>query len=98
MEQNMNMGTPMPEEKTSTGSIIGIIVIVLVLAFGAYYFFKQVPMPAENEVLSPSEVAGDTSLSGLTTQGTSTELGDIQKDLDATNLTGLDAGLSDIAI
>lgn len=98
MEQNMNMGTPMPEEKTATGSIIGIIVIVLVLAFGAYYFLKQVPLSTETGELTPAEMQGDAAISGLSTQGTSTDINDIQKDLDATNLTGLDAGLSDIVI
>ena len=100
MEQmNMNPGAqmpPMPEEKKPVGAVISIIVIVLVLAFGAYYFLKQVPMEADS--LTTAEVQADQAISALSTQGTSTELSDIQKDLDATDLSGLDAGLSDIAI
>lgn len=88
---------PVPEEKKSTGAIISIIVIVLILAAGAYYFLKQVPL-TDNVILTPAETQADASISALSTQGTSTDLADIQKDLDATNLSGLDAGLSDVAI
>ena len=100
MEQmNMNMGaqTPqVPEEKKSVGSTVSIIVIVLVLALGGYYFLRQVPTASDQ--LTPAETQADSAISSLSTQGTSTDLADIQKDLDATNLSGLDAGLSDIAL
>lgn len=102
MEQmNMNTGAqmpPMPTEKKSTGAIISIIVIVLVVAFGAYYFLKQVPTGTEAGSLTPAETQMDSVISAISTQGASTELVDIQKDVDATNFTGLDAGLSDITI
>ena len=87
-----------PEEKKSVGSTISIIVIVLVLAFGAYYFLKQVPVSMETGSLTPAEIQANQAISALSAQGTSTNLDDIQKDLDATDLSGLDAGLSDIAI
>lgn len=87
---------PMPAEKKSTGPVISIIVIVLVVAFGGYYFLKQVPLSTDSGTLTPAETQADASISALSTQGTSTELADIQKDLDATDLSGLDAGLSDI--
>ncbi len=92
------MGAQVPEEKKSVGAIISIIVIVLVLAFGAYYFLKQVPAPADNGTLTSAETQADASITALSTQGTSTEIADIQKDLDATDLSGIDAGLNDIAI
>lgn len=100
MDQNINTGgTPMPEEKKSVGTMISIIIVVLILAFGAYYFLKQVPVEEGiGSLLTPAEVQNDATISNLSAQGTSTDLGDIQKDLDATDLSGLDAGLSDIAI
>jgi hypothetical protein len=98
MEPDTNTGAPIVTEKTSTSSIISIIVIVLVLALGAFYFLQQVPLATEGGELTPAEMQADKSISDLSTQGTSTDLADIQKDLDATNLSGLDAGLSDIAI
>ena len=94
---NMNTSAQMPPEKKSVGSVIGIIVIVLVLAGGAYYFLKM--LPASTTIpLTTAETQIDEATSALSTQGTSTEISDIQKDLDATNLTGLDAGLSDVSI
>ena len=89
--------TPASEEKGSTGPVISIVVIVLVLAFGAFYFLKQVPL-ADNSTLTPAEIQADQAISTLSTQGTSIDLTDIEKDLNATDLSGLDAGLADIVI
>lgn len=94
--QETNTGTPAPE-KTSASSIISIIVIVLVIALGAFYFLRQVPNGEETADLStPSELQGDTTLSGLSNQGTSTNIADIEADLNATDLSGVDAGLTNI--
>lgn len=93
----MNMGSQMPpmqEEKKPAGPVISIIVIVLVIALGGYYFLRQVP--AGGDVLTPAETQADANISALSTQGTSTDLADIQKDLDATDFSGIDAGLGDI--
>jgi hypothetical protein len=98
MDQNTNNSTPIPEEKTPVASITSILVIVLVLAFGAFYFLKQVPVPADNATLTPAEAQADPAVAGLSTQGTSTDLTSIQNDLKATDLSGLDAGLGDISI
>lgn len=97
MDQNINNGAQMPEKK-SAGTIISIIIIVLVLAYGAFYFSKQVPLPTGNEELTPSEIQADQTISSLSKQGTSTDLTDIQKDLEATDFSGLDAGLTDFSI
>lgn len=87
------------EEKKPVGAIISIIVIVFVLVFGAYYFLKQVPVPEElGGTLTPEEIQSDATISALSKQGTSTNIADIQKDLDATNLSNIGTGLSDIAI
>ncbi|MGB2580313.1 MAG: hypothetical protein WBC83_01310 [Minisyncoccia bacterium] len=98
MDQNINNASQAPAEKKSTGAIISIIIIVLVLAYGAFYFSKQVPLPAGNEGLVPSEIQVDQAISSLSKQGTSTDLADIQKDLEATDFSGLDAGLTDFSI
>lgn len=97
------MATGVAPEKSSVGIIVSIIVIVLVLSAGAYYFLKQVPTSTDLNsqdqtpvVTTPADV--DVVTSTLSTQGTSTDIADIQADLNSTDLTGLDAGLSDIAI
>lgn len=96
------MGTPMQEEKKPVGAVIGIIVIVLVIAFGAYYFLKQVPVSMENSTVPPvqktSTSNADATVSALSSQGTSTDLADIQKDLNASDFSTLDMGLSSVSI
>lgn len=89
-----------PPEKKSTGAIISIIVIVLVLAFGAYYFLKQVPATQGPTGSTSGEATqqADALTATLSTQGTSTDIADIKKDMDATNLSGIDAGLSNLTI
>lgn len=99
MDQNINMGgTTTPEEKKPLGTMISIVIVVLVIAFGAYYFLKQVPTATENVILTPAEIQADATISSLSAQGTSTDLSDIQKDLEATDFSNIDAGLSDIEI
>lgn len=89
----------MNEEKKPFGAMISIVVIVAVLAFGAYYFLKQVPVPEEvSETLTSTEIQVDPTISTLSTQGTSTDIVEIQKDLNATDLSNVGAGLGDIAI
>lgn len=84
---------PQTEEKKPVGAIISIIVIVIVLAFGASYFLKQVPVPEE-----ATETQADATVSALSTQGTSTDIADIQKDINATDFSNVGTGLGDIAI
>lgn len=105
MDQNINTSAPMPEEKKSTGAVVSIIVIVLILTAGAYYFSRQVTAPRDETNLYPTstttlgtQMNEDQTISAFSTQSASTNLDDIQKDLDATNFSGIDAGLSDITL
>lgn len=98
MEQNTSTGAQ-PPEKGSTGAMISIIVIVFVLVFGAFYSLKKVPTVVETknvQTTTPKEVLADPLVSAIGTQGTSTEIRDIQKDLNATDFSNLGAGLGDI--
>lgn len=95
----MNTGSQPQAEKTPVGQTISIIVIVLVLVFGAFYFSKQVPTATkDDQILTSAEVQADKTISTLSTQGTSTNVNDIKKDLSATDLSGVSAGLNNIAI
>ncbi|MBI5401076.1 MAG: hypothetical protein HZB12_03100 [Candidatus Yonathbacteria bacterium] len=86
------------EEKKPIGAIVSIIVIVLVLVLGAYYSLRQLP-PTTEVANEPSGVGlADSTVSALSTQGTSTEIDAIQKDLNATDFSSVGTGLSDIAI
>lgn len=112
MNMNAGMGSapmmPAPEEKRSTGALIGIVIIVLILIAGALYAFmnskNSPPEPAtmnqdQAMMVKPSlESTTDATISALSSQGGSTDLTDIQKDLNTTDLSGLDAGLEDATL
>jgi flagellar basal body-associated protein FliL len=94
MDQNMNMGTSMPQEKTPMGVIISVVAVVLVLAFVTFYVLKQAPTTQE----STEAPTNDATVSALSAQGTSTDITDIEKDLNAANISTVDVGLSDISL
>lgn len=85
---------PKAKKEGGTGSIIAIIVIVLILIAGGYYYFTTGINPA-----SPAGgdgAATEDAVAALNEQGTSDDLGDIEADLNATDLSGLDNAASDI--
>lgn len=89
----MNQGVR-PTEKEPAGALISIIIIVLVIIAGAYFFLKRVPTQESASVTPQTET--DATTAALSTQGTSDEVADIQKDLDATpDISNVGAGLGD---
>ncbi|MEK7538939.1 MAG: hypothetical protein AAB552_03800 [Patescibacteria group bacterium] len=102
MDQNMNMGG-MPEEKKSVGPLVGIVIVVLVLIAGAVYVFMdskksimEQPAVMEQQV-NAGTMTTDATLSALSEQGASTDILEIEKDLQATDFSDLDAGLADVS-
>lgn len=91
---------PIPEapkvkkEGGSTGSIIAIIVIVLILIAGGYYYFTTGINPAGLPA-GGDGAATEDAVAALNEQGTSDDLGDIEADLNATDLSGLDDASAD---
>lgn len=82
-----------PSEKGSLGPIVGILIIVLVIAFGGYYFWTtQLKDRFMTDDMSADEILNqeDEALMELQQQGSSDEIADIEADLDATDLEGLD--------
>lgn len=73
--------------KGNTGALVASIIIVLVLLVSAYYAIKERPLKPETAV----PMADDIQL--LETQSTSTELFDIETDLNNTNLDNLGSDL-----
>jgi uncharacterized protein HemX len=93
-----------PGKKTSIGPVFGIIIIVVLLALGGlYYFTTGVDQVRNNEpqpVLTEEEAAtlqdeAVQEASTLREQSTSNTIADIEADLEATDLSGLDDALSD---
>jgi len=80
------------------GPIVGSVIVIVVLVLGGLYFLgKKV---SEEGVFAPEpeaiQNAPDKVTDALQEQGTSDEIADIEKDLDATILDELDAELKDI--
>ena len=72
-------------KKSRTWLVIVIIVVLAVLAWFAYSY---------RTILIPSGT--ESQINKLESQSTSDEIGDIEKDLNATSLDGLNNELSDI--
>ena len=95
---DMNHTPPAPESPAKKkeggfGSMAAIIVIILLLIAGGVYYFTvgvdKVETPANGESVNDDVAA-------LNEQGTSDELADIEADLNATDLSGLDNAASGI--
>jgi len=88
MNQQPVPETPQAKKEGSTGSTIAIIVIILILIAGGYYYYTTGINPAS--VPSTGDPATTDAVAALNEQGTSDNLGDIETDLNATDLSGLD--------
>lgn len=97
-------GTPAgaPQEEKSMGPLIGSIIVIAIIVIGGIYFWMtrsvnapETPSGTETSTLGQT-TAPDQETAALLNQGTSDEVVDIEKDLNATNLNNLDAGMNDI--
>ena len=95
MEPNQTNTTPVSPTATSgkpsIGAFVGIIVIVLVVIFGAFYFWGK--MLDEKAMTGTME---DTPTQMLNTQSSSDEIGSIEADLNSTDVNNLAKELGDI--
>ncbi|HEY4495758.1 MAG TPA: hypothetical protein VJC04_00135 [Candidatus Paceibacterota bacterium] len=92
MEPNTNQTS----ENKPAGPIIGVVIIILILVVGALYFWGAKLNKEANQTPENILSAEDQTLNQLQTQSTSTEVTDINADLNATVLDGLDADLQNI--
>lgn len=79
-------------DKKSSGPLIGIIIIIVVLLVGGLYFWMT------KIATIPEETGTDTEavVEQLSTQSASDEISAIEADLDATDLENLDAELDSL--
>jgi len=99
MEQNpMEPTNDMPESQApqsspkkdgGLGATIGIIIIIILLALGAMYYFTAGVDQIQNGQVTEG-LSADEEAALLKDQGSSTNLADIEADLEATDLSGLD--------
>ncbi len=92
---NMNMGAPQPQpqpqppvpsqqKSSSAWPVISTILILALLALGAFYFWNQ----------RAADKALDNQLNGINAQGTSDEAAAIEADLNATDINNVDYDLN----
>lgn len=79
------------KEDASLGPIFAIIIIVALLAMGALYSIRKVPI---RNYLPKNPVSGDSVIKNYANQGTSDSATEIGRDLSATAIQALDQGLS----
>lgn len=97
-EVEASVKMPIPEKHT--GGTIGAVIIVIILIVGGLYFWgKQINNNAVVDGgITAEEIIStvDTKTNALENQGTSDTVTSIEKDLNVTNLDGLDAELGNI--
>ncbi|MCK4386610.1 MAG: hypothetical protein KAV41_00800 [Candidatus Pacebacteria bacterium] len=87
----------MPEEtsgKKQTGSLVGVIIIIVILIIGGLYFWgSKITPQIEDEAVPAAEDAAeiaDPATEALGDVSESDELGDIEADLEMTDIDAID--------
>jgi len=86
-------------EKSTSGPLIGVAIIIIVLIAGGIYFWSTAVNQDEDGDQLPTIQSGeetDAIVSRLESQGTSDEIADIEADLNTTELDNLDSELDDL--
>lgn len=86
-----------PKKEGGLGAVIGIIIIIILLALGAIYYFTAGIDKIQNGQPSGNDAAmtPDEEAAALKDQGASTDLSSIEADVNATDLSGLDNASAD---
>ncbi len=97
-----------PDQKDGAGAKIGAAIIVILIVLGGVYFVRQYTLSADEraERIDTQEAAElDTTMEEnaaiveqLSTVSTSTDLSDIEADLNATDLGDIDAEIDKIGL
>lgn len=94
--QNMVADT---QKDSTVGPLIGSIVIILIVIVGGLYFWGALITNKKAEIRNTDlleEQADALEIEQAAQQSTSTDIGSIEADLNATNVDGLDGDISDI--
>lgn len=80
------------EKSGGIGPIVGVVIVVVLLIIGGVYYYMRMQAPAGPAVEVPT--GADPATEALRTQGTSSNVADIEADLNTTNLDALADDLS----
>jgi flagellar basal body-associated protein FliL len=91
----------MPKKEGGTSGVIAIIVIVVLLALGGIYYLMtsgnaMLPVDEVMPTLTDVQNSTDPDVQATMQQGSSDALADIEADLGATDLTGLDTEIGNL--
>lgn len=98
-QETPNTLKEMASRGKSSGPLVGVAIIVIVLIVGGFYFWKtKINVPAPTDQLPTIQSGGeaDAVVNQLQTQGTSDEINAIEKDLNATDLNTIDSDLGSV--
>jgi hypothetical protein len=89
------------EEKSSVGSVVGIVVIIAVILFAGLYLWGGKLIKSDGDLetdATATEIssASDPALNALQNQSSSDEVSDIENDLENTDVDTLLDGIDDI--
>jgi len=88
----------MEKEHDSTGPLVGIIIIILILVLGGIYYAGKTNPEKEDVSLTADDIRNkeDQFAQNLSVQGTSDETAAIEVDLEASDFESLDAEINAI--
>ncbi len=86
-----------PTQEKSVGPILAIIIVLLLVVLGGLYFLGQRKSNVQSSIESAS-VSGDTSqiTASIKSQSSSDDSTSLEQDLNNTNTTNVDSGVSNI--
>lgn len=93
-----------PPAKSGVGGVIVLVVLIIVLLAGGFFLMQNMKKDAtQSDTVAPlvedtasAPAVAETTVDPNTVQGTSIDLSDIEKDLNATDLDTLSADLNAI--
>jgi hypothetical protein len=95
---NLNQMPPIQGDinKKSVGPLIAVVIILALIIVGGLYFLKERSSQPVYTPISPTAEATDSVTDTLNQQGTSDDLGSIEADLKATDVSNIDQGAAAI--
>ncbi|MBX9765442.1 hypothetical protein K2X83_02260 [Patescibacteria group bacterium] len=91
----------MPKKEGGTSGVIAIIVIIVLLALGGIYYLMtsgnaMLPVNETMPTMEDVQNSNDPDVQAAMQQGSSDALADIEADLGATDLSGVDAEIGNL--